>query len=230
MRCSLKPGFTSLPSPSSHTPLLPCLVLLPLSIYDTCFHAHPREATLATTRSLEERRGTVVRLLIYICGALHIPVFSNIPLPPAPYFIFSDNMQFKRNGTWANRMNVHGYVMVDGCGGGEGGLNWCHYVLSGSLGRKLYQKRRSAKNMSKHCDLIKRSLTVMWKREFVRVCYHNHFSSHQVLKIKMWAHPYTHSIFSSQTTLAPQSDEQVSWEGRSVSRCSRSKGRPYKNP
>lgn len=57
-------------APLSHLPLLhPRLV--PLLISDSHLHAHPWEATLATIRSLEERRRTGVRILIYICGTLH---------------------------------------------------------------------------------------------------------------------------------------------------------------
>lgn len=113
MRCSLKPGFTSLHPPSSP----PAHRLVPLSISDTHLHAHPREATLATTRSLEERRRTGVRILIYIYAAPStVQLFSGIihpHPPPTPYFIFSDKIQFKRNGT---RVNVPGCVVVGGWG------------------------------------------------------------------------------------------------------------------
>lgn len=61
--------FPIIPSSSSIHPSSPRLVSLLLS--DIHLHAHPREATLATTRSLEERRRTGVRILIYIRGFLH---------------------------------------------------------------------------------------------------------------------------------------------------------------
>lgn len=142
MRCGLKPRFVSfLLPPSSFS----ALSLVPLSISDTHLHAHPREATLATTRSLEERRRTGVRILIYICGT---PQFNYSPASPplstqhrlstlsppsTPYFIFSDKIQFKSNGTRVNGVNVCVW---------ERGVDWCHYVLSGSLEGKLYPKTR----------------------------------------------------------------------------------------
>lgn len=105
-------------SPSSILPSCP-FRLVPLSISDTHLHAHPREATLATTRSLEERRRTGVRILIYTRRSpqfnYSLALFNPHQPPQMPYFIFSNKTQFKRNGTrvcggrWA-RLGEGGWI------------------------------------------------------------------------------------------------------------------------
>ena len=151
MRCSL---FTSVPPPSSIRPSSPHR----LSISDTRLRAHPREATLATTRSLEERRRTGVRILIYIYAPLSTVQLRPSALPSTTTcFIFSNNIQLKKKATALEWMHL--------------GVWWCgwwrHYVLSGSLDRKLYPKRAGAKNTSKHRNFIKGCLAVLWKKRNV---------------------------------------------------------------
>lgn len=159
---AFEPGFTSFPPPSTHP--LPPRPAPPLSVSDTRLHAHPREATLATTRSLEEKRRIGVRMWIYMWDARHSSAVRrhySSSTPPVPYFIFSDNIQFETNGARVDGVNVHGCVVVGGWGWKRvgGGVNDTIMFWVAAFTENYTEKWGGAMNTSKQCNLIK---TIYW--------------------------------------------------------------------